>query len=626
MARLRTWAEWEKLEGADALTPAERHLVDCCKTGEGCILGDGTRPDAPSPERSIRAALLRYLILGGCEACRTDEWGVRLVGAYVTGKLDISFSTARGFTALVNCCLTEKFYALQTRLEFLNLTGSAFFGLVAQGALVSGGFFLNGAKAIGEINLYGAQIIGPLSCESAQFSSARGKALNAQGATMACGVFLNCLTARGEINFAGAQISGQLSCAKARLCNPKGFAFNAQGTRIMDDIVLDETEATGEVSFSGAQISGQLSCAKATFCNPEGTALSAQGAVTGDIFLTKAQAEGVVLLSGARICGQLECSEARFRKSKGRALNAQRLHVAQGLIWQQVEVSEGSLYFASAHVSDLADEPESWPCGGRIDLDGFTYDRISGAFIDAPRRLEWLRRGTRWEGEFFPQPYTQLAKVLREMGHDRAARRVLMERECLIRRQARKDARKASKSNLHTVFRRCFVYPATWLGASLEFLFLQHLTGYGYQPWRSLVALLALFLAATFLADRAWTEGSFAPNSGPVLVSEDWKAYDARDCLSLNGAIGCLPNPAASWSAEGAPGADWDSFNPLGYAADLVIPILDLGQTAAWAPSKDRGPWGWGLWWGRWLLSASGWIVTALGAAAVTGIIRQDRG
>ncbi|MCV2865600.1 hypothetical protein OE647_12780 [Defluviimonas sp. WL0075] len=56
----------------------------------------------------------------------------------------------------------------------------------------------------------------------------------------------------------------------------------------------------------------------------------------------------------------------------------------------------------------------------------------------------------------------------------------------------------------------------------------------------------------------------------------------------------------------------------------MVVPILTLGQTTAWAPSTNRGAWGRVLWWARWVLSSAGWIVTALGAAAITGIIRRD--
>ena len=37
-----------------------------------------------------------------------------------------------------------------------------------------------------------------------------------------------------------------------------------------------------------------------------------------------------------------------------------------------------------------------------------------------------------------------------------------------------------------------------------------------------------------------------------------------------------------------------------------------------------RKPWGWHLWWLKGVLSVMGWIVTALGAAAITGIIRRD--
>ncbi|MGB5870131.1 MAG: hypothetical protein WBH04_08010, partial [Albidovulum sp.] len=59
-------------------------------------------------------------------------------------------------------------------------------------------------------------------------------------------------------------------------------------------------------------------------------------------------------------------------------------------------------------------------------------------------------------------------------------------------------------------------------------------------------------------------------------------------------------------------------------AADIAGPVLALGQSAAWAPSPTRGPWGWHLWWARWVLSSLGWIVTALGAAAITGIIRRE--
>ncbi|WP_284163621.1 hypothetical protein [Frigidibacter sp. SD6-1] len=109
----------------------------------------------------------------------------------------------------------------------------------------------------------------------------------------------------------------------------------------------------------------------------------------------------------------------------------------------------------------------------------------------------------------------------------------------------------------------------------------------------------------------------------PCVLGEE-RPTEARTPLP-EAFAGCDPNPAATWANDPALGMDWDSFNSVGYGLDLVVPILNLGQTEAWAPSKDRGWWGWGLWWGRWVFQAAGWIVTALGAAAITGIIQRGR-
>ena len=83
-------------------------------------------------------------------------------------------------------------------------------------------------------------------------------------------------------------------------------------------------------------------------------------------------------------------------------------------------------------------------------------------------------------------------------------------------------------------------------------------------------------------------------------------------------------NPAAHWSAPGAAGQDYETFQPFAYAADLVIPLVSLGQEVAWAPSTSRSPLGRIGWWLRWIAIGLGWVITALGAAAVTGAVRQD--
>ncbi|MFK7868330.1 MAG: hypothetical protein AB8B58_03705, partial [Roseobacter sp.] len=338
-------------------------------------------------------------------------------------------------------------------------------------------------------------------------------------------------------------------------------------------------------------------------------------------------AEAEVSLAGATIGGQLDCTDARFNAKSGYALNAQRLTVKRSFFFQNVKTPRGVIDLTAAHVSDLVDDPVSWPPNGRLRLEGFTYDRVYNFHFAYLRgRLDWLAKGDTWRGEFYPHPYTQLAKVYREMGHDADAREILLEREKRLLAHRLydtwdlyapdgKDKVTLRRFNLHVFL---WSYLARWV------------VGYGYKPFRSVLILLALIAISAVFAARGWDTGGFAPNSAHVLVSADWTVITAREDAAAQVWIGeRLPK---GWDADGdapawetiAPGRDWETFNALAYGADIAIPIIEFGQTDAWAPSTSRGAWGTFLWWWRWVATIVGWVVTGLGAAAVTGIIRRD--
>jgi len=548
----RTWAEIKKLKP----TMVERRLIRACRKGEPCKLGDD-RPEGADPARTIRADILRYLILGGCDGCRTHEWGAQLLGGYIDGELDLSFATARGAIILADCRFARPPRLIYAKLEILTLHGSALPGLNAQGIQVTGTVFLrNGFSAEGRVSLSGATIGGQLDCTEGRFQNSDGHALNAEGIQVTGSVFLrNGFTAEGGVSLAAATIGGQLACTGGRFQNSDGHALNTEGIQVTGDVLLSN-------GFS---------------------------------------AEGEVSLSGATIGGQLGCEGGTFQKSNGNALIAQRLRVTEGFLWRKASVPQGTIYLASAHVGDLVDDLQSWPEGGRIYLDGFTYDRISAAFTDSRERLEWLKRGTVWNDEFFPQPYAQLAKMLREMGHDRGARDVLVEQGQLIRLHAYRRAQKAGSIGQ-------MLYPARLLWSALQ----RWIVGYGYKPFRSVIAAGLLWIIATGLGYKAWDSNAMVPNSDVILTSPGWQALADQ------------PGPAKNWTAEGAPGQDWEVFNSLAWGFDVVVPIIQVGQIEAWAPSTTRGFWGQAAWWGRWGLSVAGWVVIALATAAVTGIIRRE--
>jgi hypothetical protein len=122
---------------------------------------------------------------------------------------------------------------------------------------------------------------------------------------------------------------------------------------------------------------------------------------------------------------------------------------------------------------------------------------------------------------------------------------------------------------------------------------------------------ILLILGVGFVFDRTWHAGDMTLNAAPILISQPWiQATQTHP-----------DNPGAFWAQVGQ---DWETFSPYAYAADLVIPLVALGQESAWASSTSRSPWGRFAWWLRWLAKGMGWIVTALGAAAKTGVNRKD--
>jgi hypothetical protein len=639
MARVTSIKDFEPL------TTAERTFIASIRADKPCDLGP-KRPDTPSDTRTIRAALLRVMIKGGTDDCPVADAGFGLIGAYITGQLNLHFASAKGRTGLILCHFADPIAAMQAKFQVLALNGSRVPGLNLQGADVTGDVFLRTSgktpfHATGAVSLAGAKIGGQLACIGARFDNAGGNALNAEAVRVTGDVVLRAdgdtpFHATGEVSLAGASIGGQLACDGARFEGAGGAALNAQGVQVTGSVFLRANgntrfHATGEVSLAGASIGGQLECKGARFEGAGGAALNAEGVqVTGSAFLcaegnTPFHATGEVSLSGASIGGQLECKGAQFDNAKGDALNAEAVRVTGALFWNGIDGNSvvGPVSFVSAHVGTLFDDLPSWPSGpDQLSLDGFTYDRITGSFTDARRRIEWLKRGTRYGGSFQPQPYTQLANVLRAMGHDRDAREVLHEQAYQLGFTRRDDRKVRPNGDIGVAFKSIW-FDLVNLADHFWDWWARKIVGYGYKPFRALWSLIGLWLLATFLAQMAYTKGQFAPNSDVVLVSKGWDDLVAQDCVP-DPQPDCIANPAAAWSAIGQQGLDWDTFNSVGYAADLVVPILDLGQTDAWAPSRDRGAWGKALWWGRWVLAAFGWIVTAFGVAAVTGIMQRS--
>ncbi|WP_165375224.1 hypothetical protein [Roseovarius nitratireducens] len=557
------------------MTTAEKTLLKNCRAGEPTVLGDGKLPAGPSDARTVRADLLRYLICGGCETCPTQDAGVALMGAYVTDTLDLDFATAKGTTGLHACRFENRIKALQARFEFLILSDSHLPGLNAQGAHVSGDVFLREITATGEVRLSGIKIGGQLACNGARFSNAGGKALNAQRARVADGVFLRMVKAEGEVNFVGAIIHGQLACDDAQFLNAGSKAFYAQSSQVTDSV-----------------------------------------------FMHKVYAEGEVNLTGVRIGGQFACLAARFDNSEGKAVNAQNMG-AEDFHWHGVKAVRGAVDLNAVHVVNLVDDAESWEKVGHLHLNGFRYESIHGP-MDTRMRLKWLAKDAETAHDFRPQPYEQLAHVMQSMGHTGDARRVRLEKEILLSRdwkrraldeqkhlRERRDAQVTPldhhqiQNRLARLWLELRIMPL-WHGA------LRLMVGYGHAPQRVLYWVVGTIAAMGSFYLWVWNFGGMVPNSDIILTSPHW-----AQAMAANPDM-----PALAWEASEV-GQHYQTFAAATYAADVFIPLVDLGQEAAWTATTATA-WGSVAWVLSWFLKLFGWIVTAVGAAAITGIIRQE--
>ncbi|MEO0767634.1 MAG: hypothetical protein AAFY75_16610 [Pseudomonadota bacterium] len=452
-------------------------------------------------------------------------------------------------------------------------------------------------------------------------------AFDADSAKIEGSVFLANVTVTGAVSLNSAMIGGHLVLTGTQITSGETYAIIASNARITGGVFLhprvktekdqvqDPFHCTGEIRLNGATIGSLYAEQTTLIATSSGQTLSLGGAtVNGAVRLDGCNSTGEIILAGSRISGRLTCERMKLNNENGHAFNGQAMRVEHSFVWKKVDRTSGAVSLNGAHVAELDDDPSNWPDRDALFLDGFTYDRIKGKVSTSPARMDWLEDGSFFEGEFRPQPYSQYAKFLRAVGHDSDARSVLEQGEALARadqRRRRMDPGETQGLNdLQWKLNTAWV----WLDRTVFDPAFKRVIGYGHAPFRALQALMVLILLCFIPSFVAYHKGQFAPNSAVILESSSWNQPSIQEA----------DNPAAAWSDKTGKGRDWESFSAGAYAVDVVIPIINFGQTDAWAPSTTRGAWGYHLWWARWVFTVLGWLVTALGAAAITGIIRRE--
>jgi hypothetical protein len=569
-----------------ALSEAEQRLLACVKKGEPCQFG-GRRPDPDkaTPENSIRPELIRFLALGGDEGVAIHERGIALSGAFITGPLDLQGTELQHFLRLTDCHIDGPIDLTNAEAMQIDLTNSRVAGISATGAKIAGNVVLKrGFLATGEVLFSGSVIGGDFDCGGGTIESPETRALSLSRCKIGGSVFLNRdFTAKGEIRIRLAEIGGNLDCNGGNfgLTSDRGACLRCDGARITGGVFLGiGFSAYGEVRFPVTEIGGDFICAGGQFHNPQGDALILIGSqIRGRLVLSPLPRE----TDGYGQYDKPVHADGKIRLSEARA---------RVVRWEGLEGLKGD-----------------W-CS---ELDGFTYERISG---DEPASFKlfksWLtcQRKDDSGDQFRPQPFEQLIKVLREMGYDENAREIghyKQRHESLVRLK-RAD---------------WWWKPPLFLW---RYLFLDLLAGYGYRPYQAIMIALGIWLFCAYVYSQAAGQGGFVPDSAVLTVS------NFKDDKGETLAQACRP----VWTECTDPRMrEYTTFNAYMYSADLIFPIVSFGQDEKWTPMLDPvsieipvagkftlpGNFVRAL---TWFEIAFGWVAGLILAAVLSGAIKKD--
>jgi hypothetical protein len=262
-------------------------------------------------------------------------------------------------------------------------------------------------------------------------------------------------------------------------------------------------------------------------------------------------------------------------------LDATHAQIDRRLRWNPPEPVMGEINLQGMSVDELDDNWDGdrnngfWPTGGKLRLDGFTYNRFGGdQQATVGQRLDWICSQFQSPGSgkpryFATQPYEQLAKVYRQAGKDSDARKVAIARRIDLRRYG-------SLSWYRKV--------GSW--------FMDKTIKFGYQTWRAALGLVIVFVAFLVMTLFAQQHHAIVPVSDLV--------------------VGVHPVPVATQCAPSYP-----CFYPFGYAVDVVIPVINVHQADFW------GLHGWGWVIGSWAATVLGWAAVTLLVVGYTGLVRQ---
>ena len=470
---------------------------------------DPREPEGWQENRILRPKFLETILLHERYRNALTRLGVRIVGAWFKEPLDLSNASLPRQLWLTHCRFDSNVSLQYLKTPYLiSLDGSKFKGKLIMGTLEGASHLvMSNTELDNEVVLYGAKIGGYLDMCGSKF---KGKLIMDRLEVTGDLFMRNNAQFDNEVLLPGAKIGGGLDMIGSKFKDKLIMG----GLEVASSLFMrDNAEFGNEVLLTGAKIGGSLDMSGSKF---KGKLIMDSLEVARNLFMRdNAEFDSEVVLSGTRIGGQLGMSGSKFKGRlimdclqvgghllMKRAIFIKPIDLTFAVIGGSLNVSGSSLIsldlsstqlnqdfclssenlrsakwekgaklsLGNTYVGALQDLPDAWP--DEVTLAGFTYSRLGGPaggdeYSMATREVLWMEQWLKKQENYLPQPYEQLASILRKTGYKDKARDILY---------AGRERERSTVTGLN------------WLGVTL----LKYIIGYGYNNFRVLYWVLIL--------------------------------------------------------------------------------------------------------------------------------------
>ncbi|MFX4230260.1 hypothetical protein ACOL3I_02070 [Aliarcobacter butzleri] len=526
------------------MKPAEERLLEACQKGEVLNLAD-ERPRKKTDNNEIRGEFLRTLIL-------SNNQEIAVNGNRYILKIDPRGIDFRGI--FISGVFDFSFCNTDLSFTFIN------------------SFFEEEIRLINSkikiLNLTGTLV----------------KLISAQKLICDSDIFLrDGFKSKGKIDFISAQIGGSLICTNGKFKNKNSVALNFNSSKIDGNVQLNGFEANGKVEFSYAQIGVGFDCTNGKLINKNETALT----------FNSSKIDGNVLLGeGFCISGNLDFTASQIGKVKV----SEKIRIKGSCLFEFMKVNTILIEKLNFHKIILNKKGFK-----KLHLDGLVYNHLSGVNLDSITLINWLSKMPK----FKPQPYKQLAKVLRNMGHNEDANNIMIEYNDIITSK--------SKNWFIKILKKIYGFTAA----------------YGYKPMRVLGTMFMVWFLCSLFYWNASKVAVFAPTNPLVFQKKD--SYicnvNSNGTPLLDFFNYSKYNSSNNWILNENLEGEYTTFNPFLYSLDVILPIVDLQVEKDWGQyiSSNNGTLNDFTRWIMWFEILFGWTYSLILVAILSGLAKNEK-